>query len=86
MRDIFKDPLSESEIRALARMAPMDELFSWRSPNARPYRDRRGELSDEELIALMVEEPRLVRRPILVKDGRLVIGFKPGAYDELLRE
>ena len=84
MRDIFKDPLSEAEIRALARMAPVDELFSWKSPSARPYRDRRGQIPDGELIALMAAEPRLVRRPILVREGRLIIGFKPGAYQAVL--
>ena len=64
-------------------MAPVDELFSWKSPSASPYRDRRGQVPDDELIALMAAEPRLVRRPILIRDGRLVIGFKPGAYQAL---
>jgi arsenate reductase/regulatory protein spx len=37
-------------------------------------------LSDDELLKLMVEEPRLIRRPIVVIDGQLI----PGASEKSL--
>lgn len=55
-------------------------MFSWNSPSAGGLRDRRGEISDEELIQLMAEQPRLIRRPILVRDGTLIFGYKEGQY------
>ncbi|MSQ08802.1 MAG: hypothetical protein EXR57_00255 [Dehalococcoidia bacterium] len=55
-------------------------MFSWNSPSAGGLRDRRGEISDEELIQLMAEQPRLIRRPILVRDGTLIFGYKDGQY------
>lgn len=48
-------------------MVTIDELFSWRSPSAKRYRDRRDELSDADLIGLMLDEPRLIRRPIVIR-------------------
>ncbi len=33
---------------------------------------------------MMAEEPRLIRRPIVQVGGRLVIGFEPDAWEELL--
>ena len=32
------------------------------------------------MLDLMVEHPTLIRRPLLVKDGELVIGFDRPAY------
>ena len=55
-------------------------MFSWRSPSAKEYRDRRGKLSDEELIDLMMENPRLIRRPILITGDDVLFGFDAEEY------
>jgi arsenate reductase-like glutaredoxin family protein len=39
---------------------------------------------DDELIRLMAEEPYLIRRPIIVAGGRLIIGFDKKRIDETL--
>jgi arsenate reductase-like glutaredoxin family protein len=36
----------------------------------------------EEAIRLMSENPNLIRRPILVKNGKIVLGFDEAAYKE----
>jgi arsenate reductase-like glutaredoxin family protein len=59
-------------------------MFAWRSPSSKPFRDLRGKATDEELIKMMAEEPRLIRRPILTDGSQIVFGFKQGAYDELI--
>ena len=66
-------------------MADINEMFSWRSPSARPYRDRRGEFSDDELIDLMLEEPRLIRRPILITGDQVLFGFDAAEYAKRLK-
>lgn len=83
-RDLFKDRLSRAEIVRIARLSSADEMFSWRSPSARPYRDHRGELSDDELIDLMHEEPRLIRRPILITGEQVLFGFDAAEYEKRL--
>ncbi len=57
-------------------------MFSWNSPSAKGLKDRRGEILDEELVRLMAEEPRLIRRPMLIKDGKVVFGYRQGQYGE----
>jgi arsenate reductase/regulatory protein spx len=81
LRDFFKDKLSHAEIKDIAELSSVDEMFAWRSPSSKPYRNLRGEASDEELIDLMSKEPRLIRRPILLNNYQIVFGFKQGAYD-----
>ncbi len=41
-------------------------------------------LSDEELIAAMVKTPRLIERPIVIKNGRAALGRPPVSVLEIL--
>lgn len=43
--------------------------------------DARQDLDGEKAIALMLEQPSMIKRPVLdLGDGRLLIGFKPESY------
>lgn len=53
----------------------VSELFSWKSPTARSMSLKQGSLADAKMLDLMVENPQLIRRPIIVKDGKLQLGF-----------
>jgi len=68
----------------LSELTTVDEMFAWRSPSSKPYRHRRGTATDAELVELMANEPRLIRRPILTDGSQIVFGYKQGAYDELI--
>ena len=59
-------------------------MFSWKSPSSKPFRELRGKTTDDELIELMVEQPRLIRRPILTDGDQIVFGFNQDAYDEII--
>ena len=41
-------------------------------------------LSEEQAMRLMLAQPSLIRRPVLEAGRSLVVGFVPGAYEELL--
>jgi arsenate reductase-like glutaredoxin family protein len=59
-------------------------LFSWKSPQAKLRGITPGSRSDEELLALMAEEPRLIRRPIVRVGDELVIGADTARIRALL--
>jgi len=84
-RDLFKEPLSQDEIRGLARLAPggVRGLLSLRSPQVKALGLDRRQVSDSHLVALMAGEPRLLRRPLFHDGRRLVIGFDKDAYASL---
>ena len=44
---------------------PASEMFNFRSPSFKKLGLDREKLGDSELIDLMLEEPRLVRRPVV---------------------
>lgn len=49
-------------------------------------KDQVGSLSLEEAVALLTTNGMLIKRPILVTDEKVLVGFKQEAYDELLRK
>ncbi len=47
-----------------------------------PEKDRTG-LTEKKAIALMLEQPSMIKRPVLdLGGGKLVVGFKPETYSE----
>ena len=83
-RDFFEEPLDRDELSQIVDAAGIDNVFSWRSPSAKPYRDRRDSLSVDELIDAMLGEPRLIRRPIVTAaDASPIVGFDKAAYAAL---
>ena len=84
-RDFFADPFTADELRQLIGDAPVADYFSWRSPSFRKLGLKRDEMSDDQMLALMAEEPRLVRRPlILTQDGKLIVGTDKKAMADLI--
>lgn len=71
-RDFFTDPFSEDELRKLLGDRPPSDYFSWNSPSRRKLGIDRDTTSEDELVALMLQEPRLIRRPIIEIDGELL--------------
>lgn len=72
----YAEPLTEKKLRELLRkmmLSPRDLLRT----SETIYRELglgRRELSDEETIALMIEHPDLIQRPIVERGNRAVLG------------
>jgi arsenate reductase (glutaredoxin) len=82
----YETPLSVEELRSLIEklgVSPRDLLRT----DEQVYRDLRlaqRDLSDDELITLMVENPDLMQRPIVVSGKRAVLARPPETVEELL--
>ena len=85
-RDFFKDKLSEAEIRDLASMAGTENIFARRSPSLKKMGLADRELSDDEMVKLMLQEPKLVRRPLLKVGSKLMVGGGNAAVEEAIAE
>lgn len=73
-RDYFKDKFTEAEIRELAATVGVSEIFAWRSPSLKKMELVGKDLSESEMIQLMLQEPRLVRRPLVKVGDQLLVG------------
>jgi arsenate reductase-like glutaredoxin family protein len=83
-RDFFSQPFTADDLRALLGGAPARDILASRSPSARSIGADLAGMGDDDLLSLMVQEPRLIRRPLLVVDGRLVIGANAKTVERLL--
>lgn len=76
-RNMFSDPLKASEIKSILRMTEegTDEIISTRSKVFKELGANLEELSLKDLIILIQENPGLLRRPIMIDEKRLQIGY-----------
>ena len=83
-RDYFKEPLSEGELSELASLASFSELFAWRSPSFKKLELASQDLSEAQMLKLMLEEPRLLRRPVIKVGDKLIIGSNQKVMEQEL--
>ena len=80
MRDLFKEALSKNDLRELLAGRPASTIFAARSPTVKKLSLEVAALTDEQLLDLMAQHPTLIRRPLLIEDDQLVVGFDRPAY------
>jgi arsenate reductase-like glutaredoxin family protein len=83
-RDFFKDTFDRVEIEELLQGKPASEMFNFRSPSFRKLGLERDKLSDNELINLMLKEPRLVRRPVVRIEDKVYFNANKSVLESLI--
>jgi arsenate reductase-like glutaredoxin family protein len=78
--DINKEPPSREFLERHIDAERFLDFVSTRSP---VWKERPLPKSKKEAIDLMMENPNLIRRPIVVKGGKTIFGFDKEQYDEL---
>lgn len=73
-RDFFKETFSEAELREVLGDRSIRDVFSFRSPSFKAMGLDPDGLTDDDLIGLMLQEPRLIRRPLVRLGGELIVG------------
>lgn len=61
----------------------LDAILSKRSPTYKERNLGERKLSKSEAIDLMLEDPNLMRRPLVLGKGKAVFGYDPEGYDAL---
>ena len=83
-KDFFKDRFSEPELRGVLRGRSPRDVFSWRSPSFKALGLDPSGISEDEMVRLMLEQPRLIRRPMVEVGDELIIGADQKALDRVL--
>lgn len=85
-RDFFKRRFSREELASLLDEAGLS-VTGVLSTRSKVYKERQEEidgLSEDALVDLMIEEPTLLRRPIVVGAGSVLIGHNPARLETLI--
>ena len=78
--DINKNPPSREFLEEHIDPDRFLEFVSTRSP---VFKERPLPKSKKEAIALMLENPNLIRRPIMIKGSKVIFGFDKDQYGKL---
>jgi arsenate reductase len=78
--DINRNPPSREFLEKHVDAAHFLDFVSKRSP---VFKTRSLPKSKKEAIELMLEQPNLIRRPVLVKGGKVTFGFDKEVYQKL---
>ena len=84
-RELFKDPMSADEIRALLRGRPVRDFFATRSPTFKKLGLNDQDLTDDDRLRLMTEYPQLIRRPLIAVGDEVVVGLDAARLEAALR-
>jgi arsenate reductase len=82
----LENPPSTNELKSILKMLGFSPIQLVRKGESIWKENYKGkELSDNEIINAMIENPKLIERPIVVKGDKAVIGRPPENIDELLK-
>jgi arsenate reductase-like glutaredoxin family protein len=78
-RDINRDPPTRAFLEQHIEAGRFLDFVSTRSP---VFKQRPLPTSKKAAIDLMMEQPNLIKRPILIRGGRVIFGFDKERYAE----
>ncbi|MBS3971156.1 MAG: hypothetical protein KGZ94_13700 [Clostridia bacterium] len=81
-RDIEKEPLSEEELKNLAKLksGTVVELINPKSRNLKQMELDLSKLDEPGAIKALQGNPKIMYRPILTDGERIVVGFKEDEF------
>jgi regulatory protein spx len=84
-RHLFKETPSVDELRELFKLtkAGTEDLLAKRSRSFKSLDVDINELSMNELLDLLNENPRLLKRPLVTDGKKLIAGYSPGEMKKL---
>lgn len=84
-RDLGKDPLAADELDALIGGRNYLEFLNPRNELYRKLKMKENPPSRAQALKWMSKEPNLIRRPIVIRGGEIVLGFDESSLEKLAR-
>lgn len=74
-REYGKNPFTEKELRDIIGNEPIGLFLNTRTPLYREMNMKQKQPSKDEAIKLMLKDPNLLKRPVIIKGKTRIIGF-----------
>lgn len=87
-KHIFRETPTKEEMMKILSLTTegIDEILATRSQTFKDLGIDVNELSLSQLIELIIEEPKLLRRPIITSGKKLIVGYNESALQKLSRQ
>ncbi len=78
--------MSTEELKRLANTGSMDikDLINLKSTGFKKLNLNISNLTEENAIKLIKENPKILRRPLLLGKDKLILGFQPDQYMDIV--
>ncbi len=84
--DLKKEPLTEAELRELEMKVGLDVLVNKRGMTYRKLGLKEKNLNNEELFQELLKNQMMIKRPVLIKNQAVIVGFDEDSYSSFLLE
>jgi len=85
--DYKKEGVDPSQLSEWCRLKGWQELLNRRGTTWRKLSDElKSSVDENRAISLMIENPSMIKRPVLLIDDDVEVGFSADRYMELLRK
>lgn len=82
--DFRKDGLTQSKVKQWANLVDWEILLNRRGTTWRKLSDKeRTSINKTKAIKFMVEQPTLIKRPVVEHKREVIVGFSPDNYKQL---
>ena len=83
-REYGKNPFTEKELREMIGDSPIENFLNTRTPLYRERNMKQKPPSKDEAIKLMLKDPNLLKRPVIIKGKKKLTGFDEAEVEQLL--
>ena len=83
-REYGKNPFTEKELREVIGNDPIELFLNTRTPLYREKNMKQKPPSKDEAIKLMLKDPNLLKRPVIIKGKKKLTGFNEAEIKQLL--
>ena len=81
--DFKTDPVDCAVVKPWLEQVEMKTLFNTRGTTYRTLKLKELNLNEEEQLEWLCKENLLIKRPVLDKDGRIMVGFDQKNYEKM---
>lgn len=79
--DLKKEPLSREELEEFVHRIGLDVLVNKRGMKWRNLGLKDKNLSDSELFDVLLEHQTMMKRPVIIKDEAILVGYDEEAFE-----
>jgi len=84
--DVRKEPLTRDELKELEFKVGLDVLVNKRGRKWRDLGLAKKDLSEEELFEQLLEHQVMIKRPVLLKDESVLVGYDEESFEAFIAE